>query len=625
LIKVVTNQKGFVWEGGILGITKVEKKTGEYWVYVPRGSKKITIKHEDLGVLRNYIYPEAIKEATVYEMKLTTGEVKTVVEEKELAAQWLIIQTEPEDANVFIDDKLAGTTPFQRKYEEGEYTYRIEKSRYHNKAGKVTLKDEKKRLDFTLEPRFGNIKVTSAPENGMMIYLDDENTGKKTPATLEEVSSGEHTIKLQSQWYQPQSKKITVEDAQTATVNFELEKAYANITVQTQPSSNILIDGEKKGNGNWQGRLMEGIYTIKAEEDKYHSHSEQLKVTTGEEESVTFDLEGKTGNADIVTTPMDAQVYLDGEKQGTSPLTLKDLLIGEHKLEIRKEGYGTIKKTLTVKEEESLTIKDTLPESKKITITSQPPGAELYIDYEYVGTTPYNTELGFGNRKIKIVNGEITKQKTINITKEGRIKWEFEVHGEKGTFIDDRDGKTYKWVHIGEQIWMAENLNYKISWLKEKGEDWCYDKKAQNCDSYGRLYNWEAVMQGESSSNKNPSGVQGICPDGWHFPSKKEWQELANYIKNDTTSRNEGKALKATNGWSKNGNGTDDFGFEALPAGKRDFNGAFGYKGEIVYWWSSTSASTNIAWGTYLDSDNNSLGHGKDDKNYGFSVRCVKD
>ncbi|MFP4047802.1 MAG: PEGA domain-containing protein, partial [Bacteroidales bacterium] len=166
LIKVVTTQEGFIWEGGTLGITEVKKEAGEYWVYVPRGSKKITIKHEDLGVLRNYVYPEAIKEATVYEMKLTTGEVKTVVEEKELAAQWLVIQTDPEEANVFIDDKLAGKTPFQRKYEEGEYTYRIEKRNYHNEAGKVTLEDEKKRLDFNLKPRFGNIKVTSAPEDG---------------------------------------------------------------------------------------------------------------------------------------------------------------------------------------------------------------------------------------------------------------------------------------------------------------------------------------------------------------------------------------------------------------------------------------------------------------------------
>ena len=247
LIKVVTTEKGFVWDGGTLGITEVKNKAGEYWVYVPHGSKKITIKHEQLGVLRDYLYPEAIKEATVYEMELTTGEVKTVVEEKKLTTQWLVIETEPEGASVFIDGKLAGTTPFQRKYEEGEYTYRIEKDCYHNKAGKITLKDEKKRLEDTLKPRFGSIKVASAHEEGMKIYLDGKNTNKKTPATLEEIPSGEHTIKLKSRWYQPQTKQVTVEDEQTTPVDFELEQAFASVSIETNPAADILIDGEKKG------------------------------------------------------------------------------------------------------------------------------------------------------------------------------------------------------------------------------------------------------------------------------------------------------------------------------------------------------------------------------------------
>ncbi|MFW5983358.1 MAG: PEGA domain-containing protein, partial [bacterium] len=96
LIKLVTTQKGFVWEGGTLGITKVEKKTGEFWVYVPRGSKRITIKHDQLGVLRDYSYPETIKEATTYEMILTTGNVKTIVEEPEISTSWLMISSDPE-------------------------------------------------------------------------------------------------------------------------------------------------------------------------------------------------------------------------------------------------------------------------------------------------------------------------------------------------------------------------------------------------------------------------------------------------------------------------------------------------------------------------------------------------
>ncbi|MGC9331964.1 MAG: PEGA domain-containing protein [Bacteroidales bacterium] len=86
---------------------------------MPYGLRKITIKHPELGMLRNYIYPEAIKKATVYEMVLTTGKVVTTVEEVENPTQYLIITSEPEGATVFIDEQQVGTTTFQRKYEEG--------------------------------------------------------------------------------------------------------------------------------------------------------------------------------------------------------------------------------------------------------------------------------------------------------------------------------------------------------------------------------------------------------------------------------------------------------------------------------------------------------------------------
>ncbi|OQX97876.1 MAG: hypothetical protein B6I20_11860 [Bacteroidetes bacterium 4572_117] len=84
LIKIETTQTGFAFEGGSLGITKTVNKIGEIWVYVPRGSKKITIKHAQLGVLRDYLYGQPITSATVYQMKLTTANVITTVEEVEI-------------------------------------------------------------------------------------------------------------------------------------------------------------------------------------------------------------------------------------------------------------------------------------------------------------------------------------------------------------------------------------------------------------------------------------------------------------------------------------------------------------------------------------------------------------
>ena len=318
IIKVVTNQTGFVWEGDGLGIVAAPRKTSEYWLYVPRGAQRLTIKHEQLGILRNYYYPVPIEPAAVYEMVLSTDDIEVVVREREIPTQWLVINTDPEGASVFIDDQLAGPTPLQRKYPEGIYNYRIEMPRYHNEAGRVELKDEKKILEFALRPKFGNIQVTSAPENGMMIYVDGENTGQTTPATIEQITSGQRQVRLQSQWYQPQTQNITVSDNQTTTAAFTMQPAFANITIRTEPRAEILIDGSSVATGTHTTRMLAGIYTISAQLDKHDPDRKQITVEAGRDQEVILQLRPQTGTLDIATIPFNARITLNGEQRGTT-------------------------------------------------------------------------------------------------------------------------------------------------------------------------------------------------------------------------------------------------------------------------------------------------------------------
>ncbi len=180
----------------------------------------------------------------------------------------------------------------------------------------------------------------------------------------------------------------------------------------------------------------------------------------------------------------------------------------------------------------------------------------------------------------------------------------------EGTLTDSRDNQEYKWVKIGSRIWMAENLNYNASSSK------CYENEPDNCQKYGRLYDWNTAME--------------ICPSGWHLPSGEEWQSLVDLAGGDYIA---GTKLKATSGWNNNGNGTDDYGFAALPGGYGASGSDFrdiGYYGD---WWSTKEFSDYSAYTWAMASysyeglevlDNAAIGYYYNKLSL-RSVRCVRD
>lgn len=196
------------------------------------------------------------------------------------------------------------------------------------------------------------------------------------------------------------------------------------------------------------------------------------------------------------------------------------------------------------------------------------------------------------------------------------------------TLKDFRDGQTYKTVNIGSQTWMAENLNF------ETVNSYCYDDKASNCTKYGRLYLWSAAMDsaGTWSSNGKDCGyvktcsptypVRGVCPSGWHLPSKTEWDTLFMVVGGQSTV---GQMLKSAFGWSNNGSGTDAFVFSVLPAGDRNGDGYCGGEGYFAFFWSSTEDSSSYAYYRGLRYDGDDAILSNSGKDYGFSVRCLKD
>lgn len=209
-----------------------------------------------------------------------------------------------------------------------------------------------------------------------------------------------------------------------------------------------------------------------------------------------------------------------------------------------------------------------------------------------------------------------------------------------GTMTDSRDKKVYKTIKIGGQTWMAENLNYADSskTLSLLERSWCYNNDSANCVVAGRLYTWAAAIDsvklatdadnpqdcGFRKTCTLPDTVYGICPPGWHLPTRTEWKTLLDEVGGLSTAS---KILKSQTGWYNNGNGTDGVGFSALPAGGWDVgNGEFYAGGRLANFWSASGDYTSnfAAYHvdlSYEDDHANLTGYYK---KYGFSVRCLQ-
>jgi uncharacterized protein (TIGR02145 family) len=180
----------------------------------------------------------------------------------------------------------------------------------------------------------------------------------------------------------------------------------------------------------------------------------------------------------------------------------------------------------------------------------------------------------------------------------------------ESSFTDSRDGKKYKTVKIGSQTWMAENLNYEAKGSK------CYENNPDNCTKYGRLYDWNTALK--------------VCPSGWHLPNGDEWQKLVDFAGGKETA---GKKLKAKDGWRDKGNGTDSYGFSALPGGNGvlwdDGNFRFfkndGRDSSVGFWWSASEYNAMSAYDGSMDRRYNKVEYrGGSTKTNLVSVRCIQ-
>lgn len=401
LLKIETSATGFHFQGFV---EKTEQKVGEIYVFVSPGIRFLTIKHQQLGVLRNYEFPQTIESGVVYAMKLVHGNARYIIDDL-ITDQHLVIRTQTPNAKIFINDDYVGKDEGSKLLPIGEiHKYRVEAPLYHTETGEVVLTaDKKTELNISLKPAFGYLQINSEPNN-----VEIEVAGKTytTPITTEALASGPYTIQAFKKMYKSTSKQVVVQDGKTNTVNITLQPNFAVLSVNTSDNdATIYIDGKYMSKNSWKGNLEVGTHKIEVKKDKHRSYSKTITTRAGKDLTETIPaLEPICGKLNINSSPMGAEIKIDGKTYGTTPNIIQGLLIGEHTIALTKDGYSGLTKTIEIKEGKLLDTTFQLYRSGDLVINSIPQGANIIIDgKDILETTPATIKnLAIGSHTITV-------------------------------------------------------------------------------------------------------------------------------------------------------------------------------------------------------------------------------
>ena len=376
LIKVETTQKGFTFNAGQLGVTKTVQQVGEIWVYVPAGVRRITISHPQLGILRDYDLGMSVQKAKTYLLKLTTGTVTTIVEES-LQSQYLVFTVSPADAIVEVNQEMWPVSDgvAQKVVPFGTYDYRVEAADYHPEAGKVTVNDAstKKQVSVTLKPAFGWIEIGAGGNEdliGANVYVDKKSVGT-IPVKTERLASGRHSVKVVKALYKPLEQNVLVQDNQTTQFVPQMIADFGNVTLKAENNAEIWINDERKGTGQWSGKLASGEYLFEARLAN-HRKTSMRKVITPQASMQTYTLPAPIpicGRLDMSSNPALAEIWLDGKKVGETPMLMPKVLIGQHEIVFKKSGYKECRKTITLTEGETQAVAVEFTQKEEVKVT----------------------------------------------------------------------------------------------------------------------------------------------------------------------------------------------------------------------------------------------------------------
>ena len=498
----------------------------------------------------------------------------------------LIVKADQENATVYIDDEPLGTKEASKLFMLGtSHTWMIKCNMYHTESGTVTLND-RTIIDKKLRPNYGFLNISTTPEQDAKVFVDEEYVGL-SPVKTDKLKSGTHTVRVMKDMYKMAEKSFTVTDGQTINATLNMSANFVNVTINTDSQSDIYVDEEYKGKGKWTGRLSDGSHIFEARKTNHKPSKKSMDLVLGENKTITLDAPTPiNGEIEINTTPMGATIYIDGKSYGETPNYISDILIGEHELKLTKQGCAEIKKTIVIKEGEAMTINEKLQTGKEISISTDQSGDKIYVDGNYVGTSPISSNLSYGSHEIKAEREGKTVSKSINVMQSGgensvKLAFKQEINGHK--YVDL--GLSVKWATCNVGANSPEDYGNYYAW----GET---TTKSTYTESNSKTY---GKSMGDIKGKVQYDAARANWGGTWRLPTKAELAELKENCTWQWTTQNGVKGYKVTSKVNSN--------YIFLPAAGYRNGTSLNFTGSYGYYWSSTPYNDDNAYNLYFSSD----------------------
>ena len=480
---------------------------GEVKIFLTEGCKTLIIMHPDYGKL-NYAMPLTLEGWKTYEMVLMADKDDAAAPKTiSLNSNYVIINVTPKDALINVDGKLCTNGKVNLTVDEPHHL-EVSHRFYHTYEMEIHASEtEKLKYDVNLAPAFGWLKIDSKPESGAIVLIDGERKGM-TPFTSDTLPSGEYEVKLMKDMYETGTFTVVVKDTQTQEIELPIKPTFSQVTVTTDSESDIFIDGEKKGKGKWQGRLLEGTHILEARKISHRTTAVKLDVIVGKNESVVINNPVPIyGALDIQSEPDEAEVYLDGVKIGETPLKKNDVLVGNRTIRFEKKGCATLTKSYTVEESNILSIYEKLDSGKIITVTTGREGDEIYVDGKLAGHSPLDVSMGYGRHTVKAMRNGRSVMKDIDVKINGtqtQLTLEF---GKIITITTDKEGDAiYVDGKLAGQSPLSIDLSFGSHDIKSV-RDKKSDEKRIEVKKDGGVSSVSLYLRAETAANYVRNGI----------------------------------------------------------------------------------------------------------------------